>query len=409
MEKKRVLYVESNTDGTVGGSHFSLFFLIKGLNKDVYELIVAFYQDNYLISGYMDAGCKVIRMKKRRPLNMYQKYPELERIGKYTLLNILIMMPLKIFQKAVNYFTTFVFPAFECWAILKKEKIDLVHLNNTLLRPQEWILAALFTRAKVVAHERGINKYISLQARFWARYLKQIVCISKAVKTNLLKHGFLDKQLCLIYNALDPDDMLPLRTKESVFQEFSIPYGVPVVGMVGNIKRWKGQEILIKAMKQLRKAVPNVKCILIGDAGKYDHPYLEKLLQIIDEGDLQDCVIFTGHRKDIADIVNTFDVLVHASLEPEPFGRVLLEGMALSKPVISTTIGAGPEIVTAGETGMLVQPGDDSALAQAIKYLLTNYDEARAMGKAGHDRLKKIFTITEHVSMIDSMYRKVLK
>lgn len=408
MTKKKILYVEQNTDRTIGGSYFSLLFLVEGLNKKKYSPLAVFYQKNQLIPRFEQAGCKILLLRKTKSVNFPESLPWLINLSHYLVLRLLITGPLIMLQKITNYFITFIFPSFSCWNILRKERIDLIHLNNTLLRPQQWILASLFTNAKIIAHERGINNLFPFQSRFWARNLKAIICISDAVKNNLLKYEFPPAKLYRIYNGLDPDKFTNKKNKEESLKEFGIKPACPVVGIVGNIKVWKGQETVIRSMKSVRKAFPDIKCLLIGGVSPFDRDYLTYLEGIVENEKLEDCIIFTGQRNDVPSLINSLNVLVHASVLSEPFGRVLLEGMALKKPVITTNIGAGPEIVEAGKTGLLVNPGDEAGLADAIISLLRDSDKAVEMGKAGRIRLEKYFNISENVEKTEKLYYRIL-
>lgn len=405
--KKRILYVESNVDGTVGGSYFSLLFLIEGLNKNNYEPIVAFYHNNYLIPRYEKAGCKIFLINKHQPLDIFWKFPALRKISK-VLPAILMAVPLKIIQKIINFFLTFFFPLFNCLLILRKEKIDLVHLNNTLRRPHEWILASILNNTKIIAHERGINNYFSTQEIFLAHYLSAIVCISDAVRNNLLGKGFSEKKLFRIYNALDPNKFLIHKKKEEVLKEFQVANGQPLIGIVGNIKEWKGQETVIRALKYVRSDYPDIRCLIIGDASNSDQYYLDHLKTIVTNEGFKDVVIFTGPRRDVSDIVNCLAILIHASIEPEPFGRALLEGMALKKPIISTRIGAPLEIVIDGITGILVSPGNPEEMAVAIQKLLADHHLMEEMGKAGYERLLNEFGLRKNIELTESLYSTVL-
>jgi glycosyltransferase involved in cell wall biosynthesis len=345
MSKKKILYIEHNTDGTVGGSHFSLLFLVEGLNKKLYSPVVIFYQENQLLHRFKKAGCKVLILRKIKPLNFLESFRWLKNLSNHPIFRFTVIIPLIILQKTINYLITFILPSFNCWYILQKEKFDLVHFNNTLLRPQQWIVASIFTKTKIIAHERGINTSFPLQSRFWAHFLKAVVCISDAVKNNLIKHAFSEKKLVKIYNGLDPDKFIITKSKEEVLRNLGVDSNCHLIGIVGNIKQWKGQEIVIRSMKHVRELFQTAKCLIIGEVSKGDVDYLAHLESIIKSENLKDCIIFTGQRNDIPDLINSLTVLVHASISPEPFGRVLLEGMALEKPVISTNIGAGPEIV----------------------------------------------------------------
>jgi glycosyltransferase involved in cell wall biosynthesis len=122
---------------------------------------------------------------------------------------------------------------------------------------------------------------------------------------------------------------------------------------------------------------------------------------------LDDVIIFTGMRSDVPSVVNVLDVLIHASLDPEPFGRVLLEGMALNKPVITNDIGAGPEIVVDNQTGLVVKHGDSQELARAIQWILNNPKEAAEMGTRGRIRLEENFHIRKHIDRLETLYGSI--
>lgn len=135
MTKKKILYVEQNTDLTIGGSYFSLLFLVERISKKKYSPLVVFYQKNQLIPRFEQAGCKILLLRKTKPVNFLESLPWLMNLSHYLILRLLLICPLIIFQKITNYFITFIFPSFSCWNLLRKERIDLIHLNNTLLRP----------------------------------------------------------------------------------------------------------------------------------------------------------------------------------------------------------------------------------------------------------------------------------
>jgi len=406
--KRKIIYVESNVDGTVGGSYFSLLFLIEALNKSIYEPVVVFYRDNHLIPCYRKAGARVYLFCRCKPIKLGCALAGSERRSGLRLVSAVFRLCSQVFQKTFNYLFTFLYPSLKCWFILRRERADLVHLNNTLCRPHEWMLAALFSGTRVVAHERGINQQFSKQAVFWARRLSAIVCISDAVKLNLIRAGFPKDKLVRIYNGLEAEKFSASKRRNVVLRELGIGDGSQIIGVVGNIKQWKGQEVVIRALKRIRDTFPNVKCLIVGHVASADQWYLEFLKALIRDGALEDAVIFTGPRKDVADLVNCMRVLIHSSVEPEPFGRVLLEGMALKRPVISTRIGAPLEIVVDGRTGILVAPGDPEELAEAVVTLLSDRALAERMGAAGYERLVSEFTVKRNVELTESLYAGLL-
>lgn len=400
-----ILFVERNTDGTVGGSHHSLLYLVQGLDRSKFGVTVVFYQENRMIGQFERAGCKVIVLARRRPIDVDRLLPCCghQRPGRRAM-RLVAKWPVK----AMNYLRGFVLPIAQCFAILRRERIGIVHLNNTIMGPQEWIVASRVAGAHAVAHERGINEWFPRQIRFWAQRVDAIICISSAVRMNLMRQGFPHSMLRLIYNGLDANAFRPNRSRAAVLQELGIPGEAAVVGIVGNLKAWKGQETVIKATETLRGVYPDIRCLVVGGCATGEESYRASLEALVAERGLLGNVIITGPRSDVPDLIGCMSVLIHASIRPEPFGRVLLEGMALGKPVITTSIGAGPEIVVDGETGFVVPPGDEAALARAVSSLLENPERATVMGRAGLLRLQTHFHIAENVRRTTELYREVL-
>ena len=117
--------------------------------------------------------------------------------------------------------------------------------------------------------------------------------------------------------------------------------------------------------------------------------------------------VFTGHLDDVRPALAAMDVFVHAG-NPEPFGLVVVEAMAMAKPVVAFTHGALPEIVVDGETGLLVPPGDEHTLAARVLHLLTHRDEARAMGERGRARVEAYFHIVRTVRAFEEALTTVI-
>jgi glycosyltransferase involved in cell wall biosynthesis len=119
--------------------------------------------------------------------------------------------------------------------------------------------------------------------------------------------------------------------------------------------------------------------------------YAGKLEQIVREEGLGEKVSFLGERKDIGDLMNVSDVIVHASIEPEPWGLVVAEGMAAGRAVVASSAGGPLEMIEHGRTGLLVPPGDPVALAKAIESLLENPELRVQMGQAARRHAEEHF------------------
>jgi len=177
--------------------------------------------------------------------------------------------------------------------------------------------------------------------------------------------------------------------------------------MVGNIDYWKGQIVLIKAMSLVVKRFKNVKVALVGKTARGAAKYEEEIRACISLHGLRGNIIFTGYREDIPALLNAFDIFVHASVEPEPFGRVILEAMAMKKPIVATNSGGTPEQIVDGQSGLLVPMDDARSMADAILTYLDNRKKADELGVNAWLRLQNKFSIEKMVSGIEDIYQKI--
>jgi glycosyltransferase involved in cell wall biosynthesis len=176
--------------------------------------------------------------------------------------------------------------------------------------------------------------------------------------------------------------------------------------LVGRLAHWKGQHIVLEAAKSFKNE-PRVKFWLAGDALFGEEAYKQELLQKITNDELTN-VSMLGHVDDIQGLMNTADLLIHTSVTPEPFGQVIVEGMAAGLPVIASNEGGPVEIVVQGETGLLIEPGDAAILADSIKWMLDHPEERRRMADNGMKRVKEHFVIENTVKDIVDYYKGLL-
>jgi glycosyltransferase involved in cell wall biosynthesis len=394
--RKRILYCEGNMDSSVGGSHYSLFYLVESLDKSRYEPIVVFHRENRLIPMYRQAGLDTRVFPYRSAARLPAGLPRSGPAGR----------ALQLALNVVNIWRMVIAPGFRCAAYLKKNRIDLVHLNNTIIRNHHWMLGAMLAGVKCVSHERGINERMSWFPRLFARRLSAILCISGPVRENLARQGIAAAQLVVVHNGLDPDRIRAGVEAAEIRQRHGIGKDAPVIGIIGNIKEWKGQDVVVRATARLRERWPDIRCLLVGDT-EVDPEYETRLRALVAERSLQQHVIFTGYQANVADYLNVMDVMIHASVLPEPFGRVLLEAMAMKKPVVGSRDGAIPEIIQEGHTGLMFAPGDDAELARAVAVLLEDAARARQMGENGYLRAGREFGIKKNVQKTQELYERL--
>ena len=180
------------------------------------------------------------------------------------------------------------------------------------------------------------------------------------------------------------------------------------IGLVGRISPWKGQHIFIRAAAQVHRQFPQTRFLIIGSALFQEQSYESEIRNLVRELGLEACVEFTGFRVDVAAAIGDLEILVHASTTGEPFGQVVIEGMAAGKPVVATNGGGIPEIVRDGVSGLLVPMNDHEAMAMAICRLLEDPEMAKRMGSFGQQRVREYFTIQQTASKVERLYDDLL-
>lgn len=388
---KRILFLEHNTDGTIGGSHVCLLDLVRHLDRQRYEPFVCFFQRNTLVKDFEESGVNVLFEPPPRPFRHLRWAPRTLR---------------RPFSATYFLYQTFLVRLIRWLRLLRERHIDLVHLNNACGFDFDLMMACLLMRTPYVIHERGIQRSISRMARFFADRAGAVVAISDAVRDNLLSQGVLAERVFRVDDGIDDSRIVFRESPSAVRQRLGIPSDAPLVGIVGNVKFWKGQHVVIDAIGYAIKSFPSLRCLFVGSIA--DHGYHRQLLaRALDLGLPMDQLVFTGYEPHPVDLVNLMNIVIHASVEPEPFGIVLLDAMASAKPVIATDMGGPREIVIHGSTGVLVPPNDAAALAGAICRLLGDQESRQRMGALGRARFLEQYTIARTIASLDQVYRLV--
>lgn len=286
--------------------------------------------------------------------------------------------------------------------IIRRERVAIVH-SNVMRASFYCALASRLTRRSFVWHVRDI--YVE---RWYVRLMgglaDRIIAVSEAA-ARPLSHP----RLTVIHNGVDLAEFDPHSIDGSAFrEELGVSADTLLVGIVGRVRPWKGQRRFVEAASQVVQRVPGVRFLVVGDTifpAKED--YLGELRELAQHHGIADAVVFTGHRSDVAQVLASLDVLVHCS-EGEPFARVLLEGMAMTKPIVAFADGGTPEAVVDRETGLLVPPADVAALARSIEKLLHDEPLRRAMGQRGRGRVETMFTAEQMTRRVEAVYDELL-
>lgn len=240
---------------------------------------------------------------------------------------------------------------------------------------------------------------------------RSLLADSNYVRENLKKAFPWIKSVKTVYHGIDQSCFDPaLYNAAEVRLKLGIPEEAPVLAIVGRLQTWKGQHVFIQAARLVHKTHPHAKFLIVGGTiNRIDPGYEESLYSLVKELDLNGIVLFLGHRDDVPAIMSASDIIVHASIEPEPFGCVIIEGMAMKKPIIATNIGGPTEIIVNGETGLLIPPSDPRAMAGAIQKLLYAPELCMRMGDKGRRRVEEHFTADRMTHEIEAEIEASLK
>jgi len=400
----RVLFVEGSSGGVVGGSLTGLYHFIRGLDRDRFSCSMVLYESKTIEPDLRAAGIAVHhvrrhRLPKEHALLDVGVYQRVKRVG-------LVAETLRRGRQTLRMMIEELPTAVALARVIRQERPDVVHLANGVRANYDGLVAARLTRTPVVCHVKGFEKYSPRERRASAR-LDAVVCMTEAILSHCRANGIGARRNLVIYDAVDEAGFRAEREPRAVRAELGLEAATPCIGIVGNIQEWKGQAVVVEAMARVHAAVPDARCLLIGGAHRAGAQYERALRQRIAELNLQDVVRFTGFRSDVADVMNALDIVVHASVRPEPFGRVILEGMLLGKAVVAAAAGGVPELIADGETGFLCPPGDGAALAERLVLLLRDAEARRAAGTRAQRWARERFSLQAHVAGMTGLYYDV--
>ena len=297
---------------------------------------------------------------------------------------------------------------------LRGHSVDLLHAHNgrtsllAALTAGRLNVPAVLTQhflAPQFTTYRGLKRVVAGAAHHWVNgRLAHVIAISDAARSAMLARERLPAaKVTTVWNGILPPDASNAARLRAIRQELGVTPTQPLVVTVARLVEEKGIAYLLQAIALMRPDWPHARFVIVGEGEKA--VWLSQQAQGLG---LHDSVVFTGFRRDAQDIIAASDLFALPS-PAEPFGLVLLEAMALGKPIIATRAGGPLEIVDDGETGLLVAPSDPAALAQGMARLLTDLPAAARMGQAGRARFEQRFTARRMAQETLAVYAKALQ
>lgn len=296
----------------------------------------------------------------------------------------------------------FVPSAIRLAALLRHEKIDLVHTNTGVI-----CSSALAARLAGVPHVWHIRDWFQEFGPLWKPYSRYILALSSkilCVSRPIAEQFPPSPKIEVLHNGFDLSEFPPLREEErrEARARWKIPFDAFVVGTVGRIKFVrKGQEFLLRAAALLKARRVPVTCLLAGGAAPGSEDHIERMKELANELGVE--VVFSGELADPRPAYAAMDVFVLPSAQPEPFGGVVMEAMSLGLPVIGTSIGGTPEQIGDSNSGRLIPPADPAALAETLAELASSAEIRRRIGAQARERVSINFSLDRMVTRIEEI------
>lgn len=292
--------------------------------------------------------------------------------------------------------------------ILKHVRPDLVHLN--LYRKTSYldIVTAKRAGAIVIVHVRSLASQVPLSRRV-LNLCDGIICTSDAVRKEVALINP-DADVRLVYDGVHCDQYIYEGTLESARNHFQLPLGATVISSVGMLDPRKGHDAAIKAFALIRKRIPEAVLLVVGSA-----PFASaeaeqrRLVDLATAQGVDKSVFFLGHCRDMSGLYAASDIVFALSHDGEAFGRVPVEAACAGRPVIATALGATPEIIESGVTGILVSPEGVGLIAEEAVRLLQRPEEYARIVQRASARVEVMFQARTHAEKVQAFYKELIQ
>lgn len=407
MKSVNILYVEPSIyTAQVGGSFQSLYHLVRHLDKDKYTPSVLFFREHNYLDKFDEAGIDVV-VNDRYFRNSLLFRLNSGNLRSFSAKAVRKMLNIAGISRAEHLLSRELHSMSVIRSLIRKKNISLIHANQGLNQDRASVLAARLERIPCVCHERRYDK-IYFWTRRLSRHVDLSIAISDGVKDSLLRQRVRCKKVVRIYNAVDSEAMAERLRRMKDSDEFSAAGTEFVVGMFGNILQWKGQEVLLRAALLIRDTVPGLKVIVVGGVAGMDGPYYAKLKKFVNDHNLEEIVTFTGYRDDVYELMHACDVVVHASIRPEPFGRVIAEAQVAGAAVVAPGCGGPAELIEDDVNGLLFEPGNHKDLADKIVDLYRDGERRKRLEGTARSSSSKKFDVHDRASDVQQEYDELL-
>jgi glycosyltransferase involved in cell wall biosynthesis len=220
--------------------------------------------------------------------------------------------------------------------------------------------------------------------------------------------GVSTDKIHVVFDCIDLDEFDADVTSNDLKHEYGLEDGIKAFGIFGRLVEWKGIREFVAAAQKVLAEFSDAKAFIVGGVSDGSEAYYSEIKTMVCHSRYADKFVLTGYRDDVPALMKLMDVVVHGSLRPEPFGMVIIEAMAMGKPVVAAAGGGPEDIVTDGVTGFLFKAHEKNALPRHIVKLLNDHEMARKMGAAGKERCRRLFDKETAAKEIEKIYNELL-
>jgi len=292
--------------------------------------------------------------------------------------------------------------------LVKEQSIDVIYSNTTAV-----LAGALVAKKKKIYHIWHIHEIITkpgwvlkILGRVVNRYSDQVIVVSEAVKKNWKKYVS-ENKIKVVYNGLEYKEYMTADGNE-IRKKIDASGNHILVGMIGRIHYWKGQEYFLNIAKHLVDKYQNLKFVMVGDVFPgYEYLYDELEKTKIQLG-ISHLVVDLGYRRDIPQILSALDVFVLPSILPDPLATVVLEAMAAGKPVAATAHGGVVEIIQNNISGVLIPWNDAYKASEIIGRLIVDKPLRSTLGRNSVERVLTFFSQEAYFQNLEKIFSQPL-
>ena len=399
----RVLYVENGIG--YGGAIICLRHLVRNLDRERFEpIVVTGKTDGPYSDVAREARWLPLRDRIVDTLGWQRRIRESAFARTAPRLADLTRWMLGRADDALNFVPYFA----RLTVTVARTRPALIHANNEPQCNRAALMAGKLLGIPVVCHVRGEYPRQTKVLRWLYSLPDQFIAVSRWISQGMANLGVAEERRTCVYDGIELEK-LDMHADGAAFRSrHGIRTDEFVVGLVGLLIPWKGQRLFLEAGRKLIARIPNLRLVLIGGTPQIWQSYERELHTIAADPAFGGRVIFTGHVSEMARVYNGLDVVLSASTSPEPLGTVVIEALALGRPLVAPAHGGAAEMIEDGKTGLLFKPGDAEALESAIFRLYENRHLGRALGHAAREKALRTFAVQRHVEEVQAVYERVL-